>query len=266
MLSHWSSLYQDTTAYPIDTLSENPARLGELFAAYVGVIYQQDGMRVVQTWIDALIKHSASKVSQAPAREATASPAKRAWAATDHISHHDTSPHSYKRPRLETGSPTSPSDAKPSPTFLPASQQMSPSTTPRSAPANAVLPHVPKAQVDPTEGDILPGLSMISVLHQRAAKKGLKQPVWNFSNNGTPHAPEWQATLSSECRLGLGSSSRFLSLNGTCALPVPEIGLVTLGIHKTKQGAKEEAAKSALTGPDAVSFSLFYSFPPSSYL
>ncbi|KAG8890950.1 hypothetical protein FRB98_002970 [Tulasnella sp. 332] len=219
-LSQWSALYHNTSEYPIDISSENPTRLGELFAAYVGVIYQQDGMRVVQTWIDALIKHSASEAGLAHVAEAQATPAKRAWTSSDHTSHDDTSPHSYKRPRLKADSPCSPKQRF----LLAASHQISPSTIPRSTPAIAKPSSM--SQVDLAGGPIPPGHSLISVLHERAAKKGLK-PNWSFSQNGTSHAPEWHANLS-----------------------IPEIGLVTMGIHKTKQGAKEEAAKTALTGPD----------------
>ncbi|KAG9004696.1 hypothetical protein FRB93_010186 [Tulasnella sp. JGI-2019a] len=227
-LSQWSSLYHHSEAYPIDIVSEKPARLAELFAAYVGVIYQQDGMGTIQSWIDALIRSSVGKMDLAATYEDTSCTAKRerASSSSDHVGNNEISPHSPKRPRLQPddsfqnsrpGSPSKSAPASEQTLFLTLS-------APAPAPASTHIPGLPSLS-----GLAAPsGQSLISIMHERAAKKGLK-PSWSFSQNGTPHDPKWHANLS-----------------------IPEVGLVALGIHRTKQGAKEEAARSAVTGPNAL--------------
>ncbi|KAG9021610.1 hypothetical protein FRB95_001865 [Tulasnella sp. JGI-2019a] len=222
-LSQWSTLYHDSEAYLIGVVSEEPAHLAELFAAYVGVIYQQDGIRVAQSWIEVLVKFTNAKVAM---HDDTARPAKheRPCSQLDDFGYNVTS---LKRTRFQ---PDASFSTCSSPTREPTSTSYqvssltacTPAPTPVLTSTMVVDPFVFSSAPLPKHGQI------VSVLHERAAKKGLKLN-WSFSQNGTAHNSEWHANLS-----------------------IPEIGLDTLGIHRTKQGAKEEAAKSAVTGPNAL--------------
>lgn len=216
--SYWSSLYDASKDYPIDCMTENTTRRSELFAAYVGVIFQQDGLKLVQAWVAELIAYASGrevgarltrlelalpKHKQQVGQPETPPPKPPIPSSQGSVESPYfsalASPQARKRPRVEQDSQTQsePAGALALLSFSASLSQTAGASGSGSGPA-AMSP--PSSSPPATEFIIPTGQNAISYLHEIVSKKGLK-PVWSFTQNGSSHQPEWQANLTSTTTL-----------------------------------------------------------------
>jgi len=225
VFSYWAGLYLDD--FPVDIGSKTPSRRAELFSAYAGVIYQQDGVRAVHSWIEELIQYSEgregtlTRLALAIPKAHSGGPYALQSAATGSSDSLSSSPAPHKRARLETDAPVSPSRPTAASIVQPGLVSVSPA--PRLA-LSALEPAMSPAISG--SGEMQDARSPISLILERCQKMGATIE-WKFSQTGQPHAPQWTARL-------------------TCS----QIDLASMGISTSKQAAKEDAARRAIVELD----------------
>lgn len=207
-IGDWATLSEGARGYPRDPRSQTTTRRGEIFAAYAGVLYQQDGVRLVQTWIEDLVRYSEGPARPRTTRGgSTLSDGNAPVPAPTQESPQTPSKQPRKRARRDSD-PSSQPPAEASGSTSLKHQETSPSRSPSRLLGNILYIQPNEQSAGPSASTATPAAppspndqpdtkNWISLLHERIQKKGLVVS-WAFTQDGQSHAPEWTAHFGGE--------------------------------------------------------------------